>query len=638
VKAKGTRGLRAALGTPTGVLSLTIVSLLVVLAIVGPPLFGDRAEEPDTAHILETTSSGHLLGTDNLGRDILARVLVATRSSLLLAVLAVLVAAAIGIPWGALPAVLGRRAGRLVAASIEFSVAFPALLLAIVIAVVVGAGPAAAVAAIGCAAAPQFARLTQTLAASVAGSDYVAAARALGVRRGRMMRRYILPNVAEPIILNTTIAIGYALLAIAGLSFLGLGVQAPSYDWGRLLTDGLGRIYVTPWAALGPALAIVLAGMAFNGLGETLARAASTRAVDGRRRDAPMTGVDAPADAVRTVPDPVLEVRDLVVGVTGPGGPITPVRGISFSLARGQVVGIVGESGSGKSLTALGIAQLVPPPGEVSATRLRLLDHEVVGLPASRWRSLLGASLAMVFQDPGTSLNPAVRVGRQLAEVVEVHEGAPRREADRRAVEGLGRVRLSAPERRAHQHPHELSGGMRQRAMIAMGLMGEPALLIADEPTSALDVTVQADILRLLRQLNEETGAAILFISHDMAVVAELCDRVLVMYAGRVVEDANVQTIVSGAAHPYTRALLAAVPDVDTARDQPLATIPGRPPDPQEVGTGCAFAPRCPFATERCSADMPRLEELDAEHLVACWHPRVDAPVASGDSSKALAP
>ncbi|MEV4189417.1 oligopeptide/dipeptide ABC transporter ATP-binding protein, partial [Streptosporangium canum] len=461
--------------------------------------------------------------------------------------------------------------------------------------------------------APGFARLTQTLAASVAGADYVSAARMLGVPRRRIMARHVLPNIAEPLILNLTQALGGALLGLAGMSFLGLGVQPPSFDWGRLLFDGFGRIYSTPAVALGPAVAVALAGIGFNLLGDVLARAASRTAVPAGK--AAPRAVSAPGELGEPDPEAVLEVRDLTV--TFPGG-VTPVRGLSLTVAPGEIVGLVGESGSGKSLTASAIGGLVPYPGEVSAARLRLCGTDLGELPEQERRKLLGTSLAMVFQDPMASLNPALRVGGQLAEVATVHQGASRAEARTRAVDRLGHVHIPEPDRRARQHPHELSGGMRQRAVIAMGLMGTPRLIIADEPTTALDVTVQRQILRLLREVTGETGAATLFISHDIAVVGELCHRVVVMYAGRVVEELPVEKLASGAAHPYTRALVASLPDMDTDRSLPLASIPGHQPSPAELGPGCAFAARCELATGRC-AERPPLIPYGKAHQVACW-------------------
>ncbi|MEV4249480.1 dipeptide/oligopeptide/nickel ABC transporter permease/ATP-binding protein [Streptosporangium canum] len=605
--------MRHLMRTPAGLAGTTLVALMVILAIAGPPIWGAEAERIDPAVILQGASAAHPLGTDNLGRDILARVLVAGRLSLVLALLATLIGAIGGIVLGALPSVLPRRAARLVTGTVNALVAFPGLLLAMFTAVVAGLGARGAVLGIGVAIAPGFARLTQTLAASVAGADYVSAARMLGVPRRRIMARHVLPNIAEPLILNLTQALGGALLGLAGMSFLGLGVQPPSFDWGRLLFDGFGRIYSTPAVALGPAVAVALAGIGFNLLGDVLARAASRTAVPAGK--AAPRAASAPGELGEPDPEAVLEVRDLTV--TFPGG-VTPVRGLSLTVAPGEIVGLVGESGSGKSLTASAIGGLVPYPGEVSAARLRLCGTDLGGLPEQERRKLLGTSLAMVFQDPMASLNPALRVGGQLAEVATVHQGASRAEARTRAVDRLGHVHIPEPDRRARQHPHELSGGMRQRAVIAMGLMGTPRLIIADEPTTALDVTVQRQILRLLREVTGETGAATLFISHDIAVVGELCHRVVVMYAGRVVEELPVEKLASGAAHPYTRALVASLPDMDTDRSLPLASISGHQPSPAELGPGCAFAARCELATGRC-AERPPLIPYGKAHQVACW-------------------
>lgn len=262
----------------------------------------------------------------------------------------------------------------------------------------------------------------------------------------------------------------------------------------------------------------------------------------------------------------------------------------------------------------------MPESAVVTADSLRLLGRDLRQPADADTRRLLGTSLAMMFQDPGTSLNPSLLVGRQLAEVAEVHGGQPRGPAWQLAVDRLRAVRIANPQRRARQYPHELSGGMRQRAVIGMGLMGDPKLIIADEPTSALDVTVQQQILRLLRQVNTDREAAALVITHDIAMLGQLAERVLVMYAGSIVEDLPTWAL-DAAAHPYTRALVASVPDLACDRDEPLATIPGRPPLPHEIGAGCPFAARCDRAGDRCRTDRPPLRVLATGHRVACWHP-----------------
>ncbi len=630
---------RAALKTPTGLAAALILLLLVVVAVIGPPLFAEAAEEFNTDAIRQEPSTEHWVGTDALGRDIFARVIVATRLSIGLALLATLIGVTGGILLGTLPLVLGRRVGRAIKASVDIAVAFPGLLVALALAVVFGVGARGAVLAIGLTAIPTFARLTETLAAGIANADYVAAARLAGVSRGRLLVRHVVPNIGEPLVINATIGAGGALLAFAGLSFLGLGVQPPSYDWGLLLFEGLNRIFEAPVAALAPGLAVVIAGLGFSLFGETVAQVVGQRTTGRSRRGAvppEQDGTPAPVAAAAGAADVVLDVVDLDVALPSSNGWVRPVAGVSLRVHEGEIIGIVGESGSGKSLTALAVAGLLPPQMRMSAGRAAFLGHDLRDLDDSSRRSLLGTSLAVIFQDPMSSLNPALRVGRQVAEVAEVHLDASRKAADEGAVARLAEVRIAAPRVRARQFPHQFSGGMRQRVMIAMGLVGKPRLLIADEPTTALDVTVQRQVLALLRGVRDEYGAAILLISHDIAVVSELCERVVVMYAGRVVEEGAIDDILTRPAHPYTRALIESVPDMDTPRDQPLATIPGRPPDPASRPEGCPFVPRCPRAQPTCAEQDPPLMPTGGTRA-ACWFPYVDdqpgAPPASSRRS-----
>ncbi|MFH8514287.1 dipeptide/oligopeptide/nickel ABC transporter permease/ATP-binding protein [Streptomyces gelaticus] len=600
------------LRTPIGVTAVAACLLVALVAVLGPVLLGDRAAQIDTDAINQGSSAAHLLGTDQLGRDIAARVVVATRLTLRLTLLAAVIGVGGGLLLGVAPAVVGRRPGWLITATVGVLVAFPGLLFLLFLATIFGVGTTGAVFAVGLAMVPPMARLVQNLTASVAGSDYVAAARILGVGRFKLVVRHLLPNIAEPSVLFATQAAGGILVAFSGLSFLGLGVQPPQYDWGRLLNEQLNRIFVNPVAALAPGAAVVLTGLMFGLVGEVLAQAGGRRA--------PQAPEPAPRQPSRTSGDMAADtdggvlVRARGLRVTFPGGR-QAVRGISLDIGAGEAVGLVGESGSGKSLSALALADLVPHPGSVSAGTLRFDGNDLRADPP------LGTELAMVFQDPMASLNPALRVGRQLAEVAEVHLGAGRAQAAARAVDRLGAVRIPLPERRARQRPHEYSGGMRQRAVIAMGMMGKPKLIIADEPTTALDVAVQQQVLGLLAEVREDSGAALLLISHDLAVVAQVCERILVMYAGVIVENLPVTELLCGAAHPYTRALVGAVPTMTTDPGTELATIPGRPPEPGETGTGCPFAPRCERARDRCHEAAPELTGFGPGRQVACWYP-----------------
>jgi peptide/nickel transport system permease protein len=620
------------LRTPVGAGAAALLAAVLLLALLAPVLWSARANAVHTDLITRGSSAAHWMGTDGLGRDIFFRVLVATRLSVELALLATVIGVVAGLLLGTASLSLGARAGRLVSAVVNIAVAFPGLLLALFFAVIFGTGTKGAVLAIGLAIAPGFARLTQTLVATVAGRDFVAAARVAGVGRFRLLVRHVLPNIGEPLVVNATIAAGGALLAFAGLSFLGIGVRAPDYDWGRLLGDGLSGIYVHPGGALAPGVAVVVAGLAFNLFGEAIAKGIGQRtAVERHPRPAAEGPAETPARPVTAGEDPVLAVEGLRVAFPGPYGPVTPVRGIDLALRRGEAAGIVGESGAGKSLTALAIAQLIEEPGQVHADRLEFLGEDLLSASARTKRHLLGTSLAMVFQDPMTSFNPARRIGRQLAEVAEQHQGMNRGQALARAVDRLRAVRVPAPERRVRQFPHEFSGGMRQRAMISMGLMGTPALIVADEPTTALDVTVQRQVLRLLQSVRAADDVALLLISHDITVIEQACDRVLVMYAGRIVEDLPAADLRTHARHPYTRALLAAVPDMATDRDRPLAVIPGRPPDPARPPQGCAFAPRCALSDASCAEADPALVGDGEGRWVACWHADLTAPAAAGE-------
>ena len=313
----------------------------------------------------------------------------------------------------------------------------------------------------------------------------------------------------------------------------------------------------------------------------------------------------------------LLAVEGLRTQFATSGGTVRAVDGLSFAIERGEVLGLVGESGCGKSVTSLSIMRLVPPPGRVTAGRILLDGDDLLDKDAEAMRRVRGARIAMVFQEPMTALNPVFSIGDQIAAAVRAHEGGGRRAAWERAVEMLDRVQVPSPRERARDYPHQLSGGLRQRAMIALALAPGPQLLIADEPTTALDVTIQAQILDLLRRLQADRGMAVLLITHDLGVVAELCHRVAIIYAGRIVEMAPVAKIFEEPLHPYTRGLLRCLPH-PSRFGQPLSSIEGAPPDLRQAGAGCGFAPRCPLALESCRRDEPALDERRPGHFVAC--------------------
>ncbi len=317
----------------------------------------------------------------------------------------------------------------------------------------------------------------------------------------------------------------------------------------------------------------------------------------------------------------VLEVKDLHVEYAVDGGVAKAVDGVSLELPRGKTLAVVGESGSGKSQTMYGILGLVPqPPGKVFGDGALFDGEDLLAAGEKRLRTLRGDRIAMIFQDPMTALNPFLSVERQLTEVLEAHKGMSRKAARADALEMLRKVGIPDPERRIDQYPHQFSGGMRQRVMIAMALLCRPALLVADEPTTALDVTIQAQILELLRTLQAELGSSMILITHDLGVVAGNADFVAVMYAGKVVERGTAQAIFREPLHPYTKGLLASVPRLDAAQKEQLVPIPGQPPDPTRLPSGCPFRPRCPTSTERCTQAYPEVRSLGPGREVACWN------------------
>lgn len=316
---------------------------------------------------------------------------------------------------------------------------------------------------------------------------------------------------------------------------------------------------------------------------------------------------------------PVLEVSDLRTEFHTLDGDVHAVNGVSFSLNESEFLGVVGESGSGKSVTMMSLLKLIPmPPGEIVSGEVMFEDMDLLSIEAEELRKVRGGKIGFIFQDPMTSLNPVLRIGRQINESLILHTGASKKEATERSLELLKLVGLPDAEQRLSSYPHELSGGMRQRVMIAVALACSPKVIIADEPTTALDVTIQAQIIEIVKDLREKLGTAVIWITHDLGVVAGLADRVIVMYGGRIVEEAPVKELYANPEHPYTQGLLNSIPRLDQ-KGQELSSIEGTPPNLSEPPTSCSFAPRCPYVFERCISELPLLEVVGTDHKSACF-------------------
>jgi peptide/nickel transport system ATP-binding protein/peptide/nickel transport system permease protein len=630
---------RRLLRRPTAVTCLAFLGGLVVVAIVAPLAMPwvDHQQAGDVLHVHQGPTRAHVLGTDSLGRDELERILVGTRVTLLAALEAIAVAFGLAIPLGILAGYLGGTIDRGVGWLVDLSLALPGLIIVIVVISVFKGSTLAAMVTLGVLSMPGLVRVIRSAVLPVREELYVAAARVTGLSRGYIMRRHILPRISGPILVQASLFAGAAVLAQAGLAFLGLLDKPPQASWGQMMADGTQNIVLQPWLIWPPGIAMMLTVFAFGFLGDTIQEALSeswqapVRRTRGRRlldvlRFQSATALVAPVAASTDAATSALAERGSLLRVDGlgvafpsPHGPIPIVQEVSFEIGPGETVGIVGESGCGKTMTAMSLIGLLPGNGTISGGRIVFEGRDLAALGEHGLRKVRGKEIGLISQEPMVSFNPTFRVGWQLAHLIRIHHGVSRKAATDRAVGLLRGVRLSDPADVARRYPHELSGGMAQRVSIAAALAGDPKLLIADEPTTALDVTVQAEILDLLRELQRERGMAILLVTHDWGVIADICERVVVMYAGEVVERATVEQLFDEPLHPYTEALLAANPTGADA-GQTLPAIAGSVPKPGAWPIGCHFHPRCAYATADCRAGAIPLVRPNEGRETRCIH------------------
>jgi len=604
-----------------------VLGVIVLLALLTPILPLHPPNATNTANrFLRPLSEGHLLGTDHLGRDLLSRLLWGTRLSLAVGFAAAVIAAVIGAAIGIVAGYAGGRTDNVTMRGVDMLMAFPYILLAQAIVAALGPGLMNALIAVAVVNIPFFARNIRGVTVSLAHREFVDAARLSGLGHGRILLTEVLPNVVPIIVIAMSTTVGWMILETAGLSFLGLGSQPPQADLGSMLGEARGALITAPHTSVVPGVMILLIVMSINLLGDGV-----RDALDPRLRSGALARPMAATLVERTPPPPaagegLLRIEGLRTEFRTGRRVGRAVGGVDLALAPGECVGLIGESGSGKSVTALSVMGLVAsPPGVITGGAVRLEGEDLIGAPYARLRALRGNRVAYIFQDPLSTLHPLYTVGEQLAEAIRVHRPVSRAEAHRRAVELLDDVRIPNAARRAGAFPHELSGGMRQRIGIAMALANDPDIIIADEPTTALDVTVQAQVLKLLDDLRRSRGLAILFITHDFGVVAQLCDRVAVMYAGRIVEEGPTAEVLAAPAHPYTARLIACVPELGGGRRR-LEAIPGLPPAVDDLPPGCAFAPRCARAQPACREGEIALE--GATRRVRCLFPEPGARAA----------
>ncbi|GLZ13461.1 ABC transporter ATP-binding protein [Actinomadura sp. NBRC 104425] len=634
-------------------IALGIVVVIAAAAVLAPLL------TPHSPYTQEAVGGGpsarHWMGLDSANRDIFTRLLYGARWSLIIGLAATALALAAGSVVGAVAATSRRWVDETAMRTLDVIMAFPGIALAAVLVAVFGGSVPVLVATIAFLNMPSVARVVRANVLAQYGEDYVAAERVIGARAPHILIRHVAVNCAAPILVFCTVMVADAIVFEASLSFIGAGVRPPDPSWGNVIADGRNMVLVGGWwATLFPGLLILVTVLALNVLAEGISDAWAAPA---ERRDAPAAepeadrrpapvpdrGEDVPpaglreaarrlAERARPLPegDPVLSVRNLTVSIPGrhddADDAVNIVDGVSFDVRPGEVLGLVGESGSGKSLTALTVMGLQPRRARVVG-EIVFAGRDLLALPWSARRRLLGHEMAMVYQDALSSLNPAMTVRAQLKQLVR--RGGRRTPAQLLELVGLD------PARTLRAYPHELSGGQRQRVLIAMALSRDPKLIIADEPTTALDVTVQAQVIGLLLRLRAELGFALVLVSHDLALVADVTDRVMVMYGGRIVETGATPAVVGAPAHHYARGLLGSVLSLEAGEER-LAQIPGVVPSPAAFPRGCRFADRCAMATDVCWTDEPVLRDRGTDHAVACHHPAGSAqePVAAPAAPK----
>ncbi|HEV3347114.1 MAG TPA: dipeptide/oligopeptide/nickel ABC transporter permease/ATP-binding protein, partial [Methylomirabilota bacterium] len=552
--------------------SLLWLVLVTVAAIFAPWIAPYDPNAQDLSNTYEGISASHWLGTDDLGRDVLSRLIYGSRISMQITFETVAIALVLALVIGLVAGFRGGRTDYLLMRGADAGLAFPPLVLALAVVAVLGSGVNDISLAFAIVFAPGFARFIRGQTLAIKEEAFVEASTSIGTPPTRIVLSRILPNVLTGLVVGIAIALGAALLTSSGLSFLGLGPPPPSASWGSMLEEAYNTaLFTHPWALVPSGLVIALTVLAFNTLGDAMRDTVSGATTKSRnRRDRSqrgLTAVSRPAEAVRTAVGPeeepvaLLEVRGLCIEFDSESGPVRVVDEASFAVAHGQIVGLVGESGCGKTVSSLSILRLLSsPPARIVGGSILFDGRDLLEADFNELRRIRGREISMVFQDPLASLDPSFTIGNQLMEAMRLHETMSRSAARSRAVELLESVHIPDPARRLSAYPHQLSGGMRQRVMIAMALSCSPRLLIADEPTTALDVTIQAQIVELLKELREEMDLAVLFVTHDLALISELSDEIAVMYAGEVVEQAPTTELFARPRHPYTAALLAASP------------------------------------------------------------------------------
>jgi peptide/nickel transport system permease protein len=612
---------------PAALISAAFLIIVIGACMAAPMVAPYSATATDFAHASAGPSASHLLGTDNLGRDVLSRLLYGGQNTLSAVAVGIVVAAIVGCSLGVIAGFRGGWWDRAIGWVLDGLLSLPSMILLLAVLAVFPHNMTAAMITFGIMISAGLARVIRAAALAVRSEQYIDAARVAGLTEGTIIMRHVVSKVLGPVTVQLTLLAAVFLLTETGLGFLGLGPQPPTPTWGSLVNEASSAIQVNPWLLVPTGGTVAVTVLAFGLLGDGIRDIVSTRwsasasAPRSARRAAPSGRVHAPGSAAAqagssvdaaTASDALLSVRGLTVEFSTPDGQHEILRDVSFDIPAAGTVALVGESGSGKSVTVKALLGLLPGNARITAGEVVFDGTPIAGADVRFPAGIAGKRVAMISQAPMVSLDPTLQIGRLLVDSVRRHTGRRGSAARARAIELLGLVGIPDPAGMMRRYPHELSGGMAQRVGIARALSGEPELLLADEPTTALDVTVQADILDLLRRLQEEFGLAVLFVTHDWGVVADIARSCVVMYAGEVVETAPAGELFAQQLHPYSNGLMRSNPHFAEPGHR-LAALPGRVPSPSEWPIGCHFANRCPLATYACrTAPIPMQRVADS--------------------------
>jgi peptide/nickel transport system permease protein len=615
--------------SPASIAGVAWLAALVVASLSAPLWLPFKTEDQDFTAVLSGPTAAHWLGTDELGRDLLSRIFASAAGTLGTSMITVIVAVGLGTLLAMLAAAAGERVETVISRATEIVMSLPGTVIILAVIGAVGTNIPMIMGILGVLISAGIYRVMLGQAKSLQSQLYVDAAKVDGVSTAGISLRHVLPGLTNTIVVQAALIFAVGMLIQAGLAFIGFGPPIPQPSWGGMIQGASQHVYDAPWLMVPTGAVLALTVLAANAIGNALGKAPNATAshlpsAAARRQRAKAVAViasaaPAPKDAAGK---DTLSVRNLSVGVdsVGAGKGVRLVTDVSFDVEPGTVLGLVGESGCGKTMTALSLLGLLPSGVSVTGGQILWNGKNLAAATDKDMEGIRGREIALISQEPMRALDPMFTVGYQLTATIRRLRGTGRADAKSEALGLLEKVGIVDAARILKTYPHQISGGMAQRVAIALALAGRPRLLVADEPTTALDVTVQAEILSLLRSLVKDTGMSVVMVTHDLGVVADLCDQVAVMYAGEVVENGRTDSILDNPRHPYTLALLAADPHANHAADMPerLATINGQVPQPKDWPSTCRFAARCQFAGSACLVPIPLLPSGAGDGVVRC--------------------